>query len=90
MHELYSPSPPQRGGAGLTDGWLFHFYSVMDPEGGNPKTFVSTFRLALKPQARRARVETQREDGPEATKGTSAGNEKLGVSSAAGKDPENR
>uniref|UniRef100_A0AAQ4QUB7 Myosin, light chain kinase 5 n=1 Tax=Gasterosteus aculeatus aculeatus TaxID=481459 RepID=A0AAQ4QUB7_GASAC len=77
----------------LRGGAVFPFSrgepAVMDPEGGNPKTFVSTFRLALKPQARRARVETRREDGPEATKGTSAGNEKLGVSSAAGSRPAN-
>ncbi|KAL6094936.1 uncharacterized protein ACO6RY_16239 [Pungitius sinensis] len=60
----------------------------MDPEGeGKPKTFVSTFRLALKPQARSVCVEKQREDGPQAANGTFMGNNKLGVTSATGSRP---
>ncbi|XP_041818632.1 myosin light chain kinase, smooth muscle-like isoform X2 [Chelmon rostratus] len=49
--------------------------SRMDEEG-RPKTYVSTFRLALKPQARPLCVKRQKEDGLETT------NNKLGVSSA--------
>lgn len=55
----------------------------MDEEG-RPKTYVSTFRLALKPQARPLCVKRQKEDGLETT------NNKLGVSSATGKDLKNR
>ncbi|XP_070846734.1 myosin light chain kinase, smooth muscle-like isoform X2 [Chaetodon trifascialis] len=48
----------------------------MDKEGLKPKTYVSTFHLALKPQARPLCVERQREDGLDTS------NNKLGVSSA--------
>ncbi|XP_034414613.1 myosin light chain kinase, smooth muscle-like isoform X2 [Cyclopterus lumpus] len=51
----------------------------MDKDGGKPKTFVSTFCLALQPQARSIGVVKQKED---ATKRTWMGNNKLGVSSA--------
>ncbi|KAM6898342.1 myosin light chain kinase, smooth muscle-like [Lycodopsis pacificus] len=54
----------------------------MEKDGGKPKTYVSTFRLALKPQARSFCVEERKEDGPDATKRTFMGNNKLGVSSA--------
>ncbi|XP_054454827.1 myosin light chain kinase, smooth muscle-like isoform X2 [Anoplopoma fimbria] len=57
----------------------------MDKNGGKPKTYVSTFRLALKPQARRFCVEKQKEDGPDATKRTFMGKNTLGVSPATGK-----
>lgn len=57
----------------------------MDKDGRKPKTFVSTFRLALKPQARPFCVERQKEDGTVTTKRTLMGNNKLGVSSATGK-----
>lgn len=61
----------------------------MDKDGRKPKTFVSTFRLALKPQARPLCVERQREDGLDTSKRTLMGNNKLGVSSATGKDKKN-
>ncbi|XP_029312068.1 myosin light chain kinase, smooth muscle-like isoform X2 [Cottoperca gobio] len=54
----------------------------MDKDGGKPKTFVSTFRLALKPQARTFCVEKQKEDGLNTSNRTLMGNNKLGVSSA--------
>ncbi|XP_068439500.1 myosin light chain kinase, smooth muscle-like isoform X2 [Clinocottus analis] len=54
----------------------------MDKNGGKPKTFVSTFRLALHPQATSICVEKQREDEPDATKRNFMGNNRLGVSSA--------
>lgn len=54
----------------------------MDKDGGKPKTFVSTFRLALKPQARTFCVEKKKEDGLDSSKRTLMGNNKLGVSSA--------
>ncbi|KAM8838001.1 myosin light chain kinase, smooth muscle-like isoform 2-T4 [Spinachia spinachia] len=57
----------------------------MDPGGGKPKTFMSTFRLAFKPKARRVCVEKQRENGADATRGT---NTKV-VSSTAGSRPTN-
>ncbi|XP_078134708.1 myosin light chain kinase, smooth muscle-like isoform X4 [Sander vitreus] len=54
--------------------------------GGKPKTFVSTFRLALKPQARTFCVEKQKglEDGLDTNNRTLMGNNKMGVSSATG------
>ncbi|XP_031171143.1 myosin light chain kinase, smooth muscle-like isoform X3 [Sander lucioperca] len=60
----------------------------MDKDGYNgekPKTFVSTFRLALKPQARPFCVEKQKglEDGLDTNNRTLMGNNKMGVSSAA-------
>ncbi|XP_056285534.1 myosin light chain kinase, smooth muscle-like isoform X2 [Pseudoliparis swirei] len=54
----------------------------MDKDGGKPKTFVSTFCLALQPQTRSIHVEKQKENEPDATKRTCMGNNKLGVSSA--------
>ncbi|KAA8581487.1 hypothetical protein FQN60_003068 [Etheostoma spectabile] len=50
-------------------------------DGGKPKTFVSTFRLALKPQARTFCVEKQKglEDGLDTSDRTLMGNNKLGV-----------
>ncbi|XP_068585394.1 myosin light chain kinase, smooth muscle-like isoform X2 [Cebidichthys violaceus] len=72
------------GRAGLTDERLFHFYLGMEKDGGKPKTYVSTFRLALKPQARSFCVKEQTEDGPDATKRTFTGSNTPGVSSAAG------
>ncbi|XP_044035823.1 myosin light chain kinase, smooth muscle-like isoform X2 [Siniperca chuatsi] len=53
----------------------------MDKDCGKPKTYVSTFRLALKPQARPVCVERQREDGLDTTNRMLMGNNKLGVSS---------
>ncbi|XP_037611310.1 myosin light chain kinase, smooth muscle-like isoform X1 [Sebastes umbrosus] len=52
----------------------------MDKDGGKPKTYVSTFRLALKPQSRTFCVGKKKEDGLDNR--TSMGNNKLGVSSA--------
>lgn len=83
-----------RRGGGPADEWLFetkllsgcHFYSRMEKDGRKPKTFVSTFRFNLKPQARPLRAERQREDGLDTTNRTLTGNKKLGVSSAPGKD----
>ncbi|TNN82401.1 Myosin light chain kinase, smooth muscle [Liparis tanakae] len=54
----------------------------MDKDGGKPKTFVSTFCLALQPQTRSVRVEKQKENEPDATKRTCMRNNTLGVSSA--------
>lgn len=54
----------------------------MDKDGKKPKTFVSTFRLALKPQTRPLCVEKQKKDGVDIANGTLKGNNKLGVSSA--------
>lgn len=48
----------------------------MDKDGGKPKTYVSTFRLALKPQAR-----PQKKDGLDSTNRTLMGQNKLKVSS---------
>ncbi|XP_030256566.1 myosin light chain kinase, smooth muscle-like isoform X2 [Sparus aurata] len=56
----------------------------MEKDGRKPKTFVSTFRFNLKPQARPLRAERQREDGLDTTNRTLMGNKKLGVSSAPG------
>lgn len=53
----------------------------MDKDGKKPKTYVSTFRLALKPQARPLCVDKKKDDNR-----TFVGNNKLGVSSATGKD----
>ncbi|XP_051273909.1 myosin light chain kinase, smooth muscle isoform X1 [Dicentrarchus labrax] len=54
----------------------------MDSDGRKPKTYVSTFRLALKPQARPFCVEKQKEDGLDTSKRTLMGSNKLQVSSA--------
>ncbi|KAE8284102.1 Myosin light chain kinase, smooth muscle [Larimichthys crocea] len=51
----------------------------MDKDGKKPKTYVSTFRLALKPQARPLCVDKKKDDNR-----TFVGNNKLGVSSATG------
>ncbi|XP_070783037.1 myosin light chain kinase, smooth muscle-like [Enoplosus armatus] len=56
----------------------------MDKNGGKPKTYVSTFRLALKPQTRPICVERQKEDGLDTTNRTLKGNNKLRVSSPTG------
>ncbi|XP_072230284.1 myosin light chain kinase, smooth muscle-like [Leuresthes tenuis] len=55
----------------------------MDKDGRKPKTYVSTFRLALKPQNRPGSVGKQRENGLETTERILSENKKLGVSSAA-------
>ncbi|KAG8008667.1 Myosin light chain kinase [Nibea albiflora] len=52
----------------------------MDKDGKKPKTYVSTFRLALKPQARRLCVDKKKEDVLDNR--TLVGNNKLGVASA--------
>jgi len=57
----------------------------MDKDGRKPKTYVSTFRLALKPQNRPGSVGKQRENGLETTDRILSENKKLGVSSATGK-----
>lgn len=83
-----------RRGGGPADEWLFgaqllsgcHFYSRMEKDGRKSKTFVSTFRLNLKPRAKPLCVERQREDGLDPTNRTLMGNKKLGVSSTTGKD----
>lgn len=62
----------------------------MDKDGKKPKTFVSTFRLALKPQARPLCVEKQKKDVVDTANGTLKGNNKLGVLSATGTDLKNR
>ncbi|XP_035522793.1 myosin light chain kinase, smooth muscle-like [Morone saxatilis] len=54
----------------------------MDSDDRKPKTYVSTFRLALKPKARPFCVEKQKKDGLDTTKRTLMGNDKLQVSSA--------
>lgn len=54
----------------------------MEKDGGKPKTYVSTFRLALKPQAKTFCVGKQKEDGLDTSSKTLLGNDKLGVSSA--------
>lgn len=59
------------------------FYLRMDKEGRKPKTYVSTFRLAIKPQPRALSVERQKENGLDTR--TLMGNSKLEVSSATGK-----
>ncbi|XP_053197025.1 myosin light chain kinase, smooth muscle-like [Scomber japonicus] len=56
----------------------------MDKDGRKPKTFVSTFRLDLKPQARPFCVGKQKENGLDTTDKTVMRNKKLGVSSATG------
>ncbi|XP_059180984.1 myosin light chain kinase, smooth muscle-like [Centropristis striata] len=53
----------------------------MDKDGGKPKTYVSTFRLALKPQAKTLCVEKQKEKGLDTTDRVLVRNN-LGVSSA--------
>uniref|UniRef100_A0A672FYN7 Myosin light chain kinase, smooth muscle-like n=1 Tax=Salarias fasciatus TaxID=181472 RepID=A0A672FYN7_SALFA len=57
----------------------------MDKDVGKPKTFVSTFRLDLKPQAQAVCVERQKENGLDAGSRALMGNNKLGASSATGK-----
>uniref|UniRef100_UPI0037E7F184 myosin light chain kinase, smooth muscle-like n=1 Tax=Semicossyphus pulcher TaxID=241346 RepID=UPI0037E7F184 len=54
----------------------------MDQDGRKQKTFVSTFRLALKPQSRPFCVKRQKEDGLDATDRTLLGNTKQDVTSA--------
>ncbi|CAB1448705.1 unnamed protein product [Pleuronectes platessa] len=55
----------------------------MDKDGQKPKTYVSTFRLALKPKARPVCVEKKgEENGLDTTHKKLLGNNKLGVSSA--------
>ncbi|XP_027145287.1 myosin light chain kinase, smooth muscle [Larimichthys crocea] len=54
----------------------------MDKDGKKPKTYVSTFRLALKPQARPLCVDKKKDDNR-----TFVGNNKLGVSSATASKP---
>ncbi|KAM9336873.1 myosin light chain kinase, smooth muscle-like isoform 2-T2 [Symphorus nematophorus] len=54
----------------------------MDKDGRKPKTFVSTFRVALKPQARPLCVDKHKEDGLDTTKRTLMGKNKQGASSA--------
>ncbi|XP_071319736.1 myosin light chain kinase, smooth muscle-like isoform X2 [Trachinotus anak] len=55
----------------------------MDKDGKKPKTFVSTFRFALKPQARAPCVgKKEKENGLDTTNMMPVGNNKLGVSAA--------
>ncbi|XP_033974932.1 myosin light chain kinase, smooth muscle-like isoform X1 [Trematomus bernacchii] len=54
----------------------------MDKDGGKPKTFVSTFKLALKPQARTFCVEKQKENGLDTSNRKITGTHKLGIPSA--------
>lgn len=56
----------------------------MDKEGRKPKTFVSTFQVAIKPKARAFHKERQKEDGLDTR--TLMGNDKVEVSSATGKN----
>ncbi|XP_041670775.1 myosin light chain kinase, smooth muscle-like [Cheilinus undulatus] len=56
----------------------------MDKDGRKQKTFVSTFRLALKPQARQLCVKKQKEDGVDTTDRTIVGNNNHEVSAATG------
>ncbi|CAN9492872.1 unnamed protein product [Ophioblennius macclurei] len=56
----------------------------MDKDAGKPKTFVSTFRLDLKPQTQTFCVEKQKENGLDTRNRTLMGNNKLGASSATG------
>lgn len=56
----------------------------MDKDGRKPKTYVSTFRVTLKPQATTVCVDEQKEDGLDTTDRMFMGNNKLGVSSAKG------
>ncbi|XP_060951315.1 myosin light chain kinase, smooth muscle-like [Limanda limanda] len=62
---------------------VHHLCSRMDKDGQKPKTFVSTFRLALKPKARPVCVEKKgEENGLDTTHKKLLGIHKLGVSSA--------
>ncbi|CAJ1080340.1 myosin light chain kinase%2C smooth muscle-like [Xyrichtys novacula] len=54
----------------------------MDKDGEKQKTFVSTFRLALKPQTQLLCVKKQKEDGVDTPDRTLLGNNKQGVLSA--------
>lgn len=54
-----------------------HFYSRMDKDSRKPKTYVSTFHVALKPVS----VERSKEGGLTTTKRTLMGNNKLEISS---------
>lgn len=56
----------------------------MDKKGKKPKTFVSTFRLAIQPKASAFHKERQKEDGLDTR--TLMGNDKVEVSSATGKN----
>lgn len=55
----------------------------MDKDGKKPKTFVSTFRLAIKSPSRVFNVERKKEDGKDTR--TLRANNNLEVSSATGK-----
>ncbi|XP_008277350.1 myosin light chain kinase, smooth muscle-like isoform X2 [Stegastes partitus] len=55
----------------------------MEKDSRKPKTFVSTFRLALKPQTQPTSVKKQKENGLDTTDRTLMGNSKLGIPSAA-------
>ncbi|KAK1881373.1 Myosin light chain kinase smooth muscle [Dissostichus eleginoides] len=54
----------------------------MDKDGGKAKTFVSTFKLALKPQARTFCLEKQKENGLDTSNRKITGTHKLGIPSA--------
>ncbi|XP_051795867.1 myosin light chain kinase, smooth muscle-like isoform X1 [Acanthochromis polyacanthus] len=54
----------------------------MEKDSRKPKTFVSTFRLALKPQNQPISVKKQTENGLDATNRTLMGNNKPGIPSA--------
>lgn len=60
----------------------------MDKEGKKPKTFVSTFRLAIQPKASAFHKERQKEDGLDTR--TLMGNNKVEVSSATGKNKQTK
>lgn len=57
----------------------------MDKEGQKPKTFVSTFWLALKPQAS-SFVGREKQDGLDTKNGTLTGSRKVEDSPSTGKD----
>lgn len=65
--------------------WRFSFDLRMDKDDRKPKTFVSTFRLPLKPRGQKCCVGKQTENGKDATNKVLKGNTKLGVTSATGK-----
>lgn len=62
------------------------FHSRMDKEGQKPKTFVSTFRLALKPKASGLLVSKQQNDGLDTKHRTLTGSSNVEVSSSTGKN----
>lgn len=64
--------------------------SRMEKEGRKPKTYVSTFSLALKPQAEGFVAGRQKKDGPDTSNRTLMGNNKVEVSSSTGKEEQGK